>query len=85
MSKKQLKSDKGFVVTVSFETSYLADECLASAYEQVVPLISRVTAATATEVESEKTQPASGDVVEVLPSGSGKVEPTTKSNRRIAL
>jgi hypothetical protein len=85
MSRKQPKSHKSFVVTVSFETSHLANECLASAYEQVVPLVSRATAATANEVESEKTQPAIGDVVGVSPSDSGKVEPTTKSNRRIAL
>jgi hypothetical protein len=36
MSRKQPKSYKSFVVTVSFETSHLANECLASAYEQVV-------------------------------------------------
>lgn len=61
-SRRVAKGHKSLVVTVSFEGHRLADECLASADEQVVPLISRDTAATSTPVDSEKTAAPIGDL-----------------------
>ena len=44
MSSRKSKKLAVLKVHVSFETSRVADECLADAYEQVVPLVRRVTA-----------------------------------------
>ncbi len=76
--RKQLK------VMVSFETSRLADECLASAYEQVVPLVSRATPSQgpSASVETAQAQPAQEKVSGFDSLDCGYCDSVTNSNRR---
>ena len=45
MSRRQKKRQPALEVKVSFEASRIASECLASAYEQIVPQVSCCTSA----------------------------------------
>jgi hypothetical protein len=57
------KSKRELKIHVRFEASRLADECLANAYEQVVPLVRRTTAAsgeTAYELPEPKERKTGG-------------------------
>jgi hypothetical protein len=45
MSRRQKKQKPALEVKVSFETSRIASECLASAYEQIVPQVCSCTSA----------------------------------------
>lgn len=45
MSRHQKKQKSALEVKVSFEASRVASECLASAYEQIVPQVSSCTSA----------------------------------------
>jgi hypothetical protein len=59
----QQKSKRELEIHVRFEASRVADECLANAYEQVVPLVRRTTAAsgkTANELPEPKEPKAGG-------------------------
>ena len=61
MSRK--KSQRELEVHVHFEASRIAGECLANAYEQIVPLVRRSTAAsgeTANELPEPRKQKAGG-------------------------
>ena len=45
MSSQKPKKRRIIKVQVSFEVSRVSDECLASAYEQVIPVLARATLA----------------------------------------
>lgn len=50
------KSQRELKIHVCFEASRIASECLANAYEQIVPLVRRTTAASG-ETANELPQP----------------------------
>lgn len=57
------KSKRELKIKVRFEASRIAGECLANAYEQVVPLVRRTTVAsgeTANELPESKEQKTGG-------------------------
>ncbi|MGH2412389.1 MAG: hypothetical protein ACRDEA_01565 [Microcystaceae cyanobacterium] len=62
MSRQKIK--RGLEVHVSFEASRIACECLASAYEQLIPLVGRETSAKGekTRVNSEPRERKTGGI-----------------------
>ena len=86
MSSRSSKKRKELKVVVSFEASRMASECLACAYEQVVPLVSRTTPDAGSQLPLVHAQPPSS--VEETNwkdrSDSGYCDSVTNSNRRVA-
>lgn len=58
MSRRNHKRDQVLEIHVRFESNRVTSECLASPYEQIVPLVRRTTEATGsqTSVKSEPTE-----------------------------
>lgn len=80
MSRRVSKLRQVIKVTVSFEVSRVADECLASAYEQVVPLVHRAPKVLPGETEVDIFLPRA-DVVEALGCGrNGKAVSKSKQS-----
>ena len=63
VSEKAAKKRKSLKVSVSYEPSRLADECLAAAYEQVVPVRSRLISTKEARVEIDVAPEVQADVV----------------------
>lgn len=86
MSSRKPNKRKELKVIVCFEISRVADKCLADAYEQVVPLVSRPTQAGGQSANVDTTPPS----VEPEESrwfeqlDSGYCDSVTNSNRRAA-
>lgn len=79
MSSREPKKRRVLKVHVSFEASRMADECLAAAYEQVIPLVSRVTPGLSAAVDSQPTR-RSGEGVSLFDqSDSGYCDSVTNS------
>jgi hypothetical protein len=53
MSRRQKKRQPALEVKVSFEASRIASECLASAYEQIVPQVRCCTSASKKKTNAE--------------------------------
>lgn len=57
MSRRQKQRKPALEVKVSFEASRIASECLASAYEQIVPQVSSCTAASRNQTNAQPESP----------------------------
>lgn len=57
MSRRQNKRKPALEVKVSFEASRIASECLASAYEQIVPQVSCCTSASRKKTNAKPEPP----------------------------
>lgn len=87
MSSRSSKKRKDLKIVVSFEASRVASECLACAYEQVVPLASRTTRDAGSQLPLVHSEPNERTVEEVSlfdGSDSGYCDSVTNSNRRVA-
>ena len=84
MSKKAAKKRKSLTVSVSYEPSRLADECLAAAYEQVVPVKSRLTSTKEASDEIAQAQFVEADVIGYESCADGNSDSVNSSNRSSA-
>lgn len=86
MSSRKLKKGKELKVIVCFEVSRVADKCLANAYEQVVPLVSRSTQAggQSANVDTAQTSVEPEEISWFERLDSGYCDSVTDSNRRAA-
>lgn len=64
MSRRNHKCDQVLEIHVRFEASHITSECLASAYEQIVPLVRRTTSASGSlpSVKPESTEQQVGEM-----------------------
>lgn len=84
MSEKAAKKRKSLNVSVSFEPSRLADECLAAAYEQVIPIRSRLTSTKEARVEIDRAQFVEAGVTGSESLADGNSDSVNASNQSSA-